>query len=160
MRVVAIKKAIIIIFVTIICISAIILWRTIPRSIDLEYKGLQYDMGTKNYEELKIKINGKLYKNDVFKGNIVIDNIDLTKKYDMIPITFDINIMNGMGTLVYTTVVDGEPVLQMVGTIRSIDDFSKVYINTNKSENRDQFIIAAPARNLEEFNNIKNEIEK
>ena len=161
MRVVAIKKkSVIISFVILVCGIAIILWMNIPRNIDVEYRGIQYKMGTETNEEVNIKINGKLYNNDVFKGKIVIDNLDFTKEYDMLPIVFDRNIMNGMGSLVYTTVVNGEPILRMVGTIRSKDNFSEVYITTNKTENKDELIIAAPAHNLEEFNKIKKEIGK
>lgn len=118
-------------------------------------------MDTKASEQVNIKIDGKLYKNHVFKGKIVIDNIDYTKDYDIIPITFDTSIMNGMGTLAYTTVVDdGQPILKMVGTIKSNDDFSKLYITTNKQETKKDYIIAAPAKNLDEFSRIKEEMEK
>ena len=117
-------------------------------------------MDTKASEQVQIKIDGKLYKNHVFKGKIVIDNIAYTKYYDMIPYKFDTRIMNGMETLAYTTVVDGQPILKMIGTIKSNDDFSKVYITTNKEETKKDYIIAAPAHNLEELNKIKEELEK
>jgi hypothetical protein len=145
--------------VIVLCGAAIILWWNIPSNINEKYAGIQYDMDTKASEQVNIKIDGKLYRNDVFKGKIVIDNIDYTKDYDMIPITFDTSIMNGMGTLAYTTVVaDGQPILKMVGTIKSNDDFSEVYITTNREETKKDLIIAAPAHDLEEFNKIKEEM--
>ncbi len=149
------KIAVIILSVIILCGVALILWWNIPSKINAEYAGIQYNVDTKTNEQVNIKIDGKLYKNDVFKGKIVIDNFDFTKEYDLIPITFDKSITNGRGTLAYTTVVDGEPILKMIGTIKINDDFSKVYITTNKEETKKDFIIAAPAKNLEEFNEIK-----
>ncbi|QNU66012.1 hypothetical protein EHE19_014125 [Ruminiclostridium herbifermentans] len=137
------------------------MWWNIPSNIKSEFAGLQYDMDTKASEQVNIKIDGNLYKNHVFKGKIVIENIEYTKYYDLIPITFDLNVMNGMGTLAYTTVDDdGQPILKMIGTIKSNDDFSKVYITTNKHETKKDYIIAAPANNLDELNRIKEEMEK
>lgn len=160
MRVVVIKKRVVIIFlVIIVCVVALILWRNIPQNIDVEYKGIQYEASTKTNKEVNIKINGKLH-NNVFKGKIVIDSLDFTKEYDMLPIIFDKNVMAGMGSLVYTTVVNGEPILQMVGTIKSIDNFSKLYITTSNIDNKDELIIAAPAHDLEGFNKIREGIGK
>lgn len=70
----------------ILCGAVIILWWNIPSNIIEKYEGIQYDMDTKASEQVNIKIAGKLYKNDVFEGKIVIDNIDYTKVYDMIVI--------------------------------------------------------------------------
>ncbi len=154
------KVAVIILLVVIVCGAAVILWWNIPSNINVEYTGIQYDVDAKATEQVNIKIDGNLYRDDVFKGKIVIDSIELTKEYDMIPFRFDTRIMDGRGTLAYTTVIDGEPILKMVGTIKSNDDFSEVYITTNREETKKDLIIAAPANNLEEFNKIKQEMEK
>lgn len=152
------KIAVIILSVIILCGVAFILYSNIPSIINAEYRGIQYDVDTKTNEQVNIKIDGKIYKNDLFKGKIVIDSIDLTKKYDLIPFSFDTSIANGNATLAYTTVINGEPIIEMVGTIKSNDDFSQIYITTTKTENRDKLLIAAPANNLEEFNKIKEEM--
>ncbi|EPR10031.1 hypothetical protein [Ruminiclostridium papyrosolvens] len=115
---------------------AIFIWSRAPKTISLEYPAVQYftkdNVCTK---DLKIKIKGKLYNGifskPVYKGVIAIDGYDFTKKYELIPIRFEPKIRNGIGSLTYTTVINGKPVLEMLGTIRINDSFKSINIEVN-----------------------------
>ena len=149
------KKKIYITILLLLSISAaIFVWSHVPKTISLEYPAVEYSTYDTGYtKDLKIKIKGKLFKGifskPVYKGVIDIAGYGFTKKYELIPITFNPKIMNGMGSLTYTTVIDGKPVLETLGAIWITDNFKSINIEVNNSKNKGT-IISAPAKTLKD----------
>ncbi len=151
------KKKIYITILLLLSISiaiAIFVWLHSPKTISLEYPAVEYSTKDIGYtKDLKIKIEGKLYKGifskPVYEGVIAIDGYDFTKKYELIPIKFDPKIMNGIGSLTYTTIIDGKPVLEMLGAIWITDNFKSINIEVNNSKHKGT-IISAPAKTLKD----------
>ena len=98
---------------------------------------------------LTLKVYNGIFSKPVYKGVITIDGYDFTKKYELIPITFDPKIMNGIGSLTYTTVINGNPILETLGAIWITDNFKSINIEVNNSKYKD-IIISAPAKTLQD----------
>lgn len=149
------KKIYLISILLILVISiAIFIFSCIPKSINLECPAVQYRTNDNNYKEnIKIRIKGKLCKRifskPMFSGDIVIDGYDFTNKYELIPITFDSRIRNGMGALTYTTIINGNPELETLGAIWITDNFKTINIQVNNPSHKGT-TISAPAQTLED----------
>ncbi len=153
------KKICLISILLIFVISVVIFISScIPKSISLEYPAVQYLPNDNGYKEnIKIRIKGKLYKrifgNPLFSGDIVIDGYNFTNEYELIPITFNSKISNGMGTLTYTTVINGNPKLETLGMIWITDNFKSINIEVN-NPNHVGATISAPAATLEDAKKV------
>lgn len=127
-----------------------------PTNINIEYPAVKYRANDNVHtENIKIKIQGKIYKNifsnPTYIGKINIENYDFTKQYQLLPIIFDRKIMNGMGSMTYTTVINGSPKVELLGTIWISDNFKTVHILINEPIGKDEktvgdLIISAPAQ--------------
>ncbi|EGD47874.1 hypothetical protein Cpap_2278 [Ruminiclostridium papyrosolvens DSM 2782] len=148
------KKIYVTILLLLSAFAAIFVWSYTPKPISLEYQAVQYSAEDNSYtKDIKIKVKGKLYNGifskPVYKGVIAIDGYDFTKKYELIPIIFHPKISNGIGSLTYTTVINGKPVLEMLGSIRITDNFKSIYIEVCNPKDKGT-VISAPAKTLQD----------
>ncbi len=147
---------IILLFVIVVALSGI------PRSIHKEFETAQYRMDDETYVEYsQMTITGKLYKrffsNPKFVGSIMIDNFEITKTYNLFDLTFYKSAWNGYSTLTYSTVENGMPYIESIGTIWMSNDFEDIMVwvfepigGRSKSSTVDKaLIIVAPTKSRE-----------
>ncbi|MGG4554778.1 MULTISPECIES: hypothetical protein [Paenibacillus] len=102
-----------------------------------------------------IKIKGILsrpiFRNASFSGQIIFDKYEFTKTYDLIDIVFYKHINPHMGAMVYTTVKNGEPILELFGTVYISGDFDKVAFSLSEKHGVEPNTkISAPAENYDD----------
>ncbi|RUT33580.1 hypothetical protein EJP77_08015 [Paenibacillus zeisoli] len=130
-----------------------------PKEVDIHYPAVEYRSGDQSSStSTNIRIKGTLsrpfWRDSRFSGQIIIDSYPFTKSYDLIDIEFNKKILNGIGTLSYTQILNGKPDLQMLGTIWISGDFDKLNIwgirKAGAAGPSSIPIISAPARTNEE----------
>jgi hypothetical protein len=133
----------------------------IPKKIDVVYPAVEYREEDESYlEHTTITIKGKLYtrwfSDPKFVGRISIDEYDFTKTYEGFDIKFyKDDFWRGRGSLSYLTIIDGNPIIESVGSIWMDGAMDKVNIwvyepITGDSKSTKDFFISAPAATREE----------
>ncbi len=127
-----------------------------PKTVDIEYPAIEYrdkSSATKTMITIKGTLARPIFRNVSFSGKIVIDKYEFTKTYELIDIAFYKNIKQG--SMVYTTIKNGKPVLEILGTIRMSGEFDKLNISVGeklgtKTEFSTNLKISAPAKSYDE----------
>jgi len=101
------------------------------------------------------KLSRPLFRDAQFSGAFVIEKYDFTKTYKLMDIVFYKHIRNGWGSLIYTDVVNGKPILQMFGSIWISGTFDKLKIFVYEPLGADNkssanLRIVAPAKTYDE----------
>lgn len=148
----------IVLIIVITC--AFVLFYDFPQEIDVQYPAMEYRKGDKSsVQATTVKIKGKLsrplFRDPVFKGEFNIDKYDFTKSYDLIDIVFYKNIRNGLGSLTYTTINNGRPIIRSFGSIWISGNFDELKILVYEpieaeSKSSTDLRLIAPAKTYDE----------
>ncbi|MEH6939729.1 hypothetical protein V7056_18080 [Bacillus sp. JJ664] len=148
-------------------------YKFVPMKVNESLKGVEYQLGTGNDKanSVTIKIKGKLHQSFLgkrtFKGSIDVKgaNYSFPNKDRKLEIDFD---QNGMGTMVYGYVKNGEPHINSYGILFANKDFSKVtFEEFREDKNGNQgwsgengWMVTGPANSKSEALIISNELMK
>lgn len=141
------KKRFTIVFLILIISGSFVVLYNFPKSINIEYPAVEFRAGDiSSVQKTTIRIKGTLFRplfrNNKFRGQIIIDKYDFTKTYHLFDITFYKNIKNGLGTVAY---YNEEPSGIMLGTIWKLGYFENLKVLVNEPVGAD----SGAATNLE-----------
>lgn len=129
-----------------------------PEKIVVEYPAIEYRVGDNtSASTTHIRVEGTLthplFRNQKFKGKIVIDKYKFTEKFSLFDIEFNKNTRKGMGSLTYTDPLNAT--IQMLGPIWISGDFKKINIWVaepvgSQDQHTTDLRISAPANSYEE----------
>lgn len=144
----------------IIITCAFVLFYDFPQEIDVQYPAMEYRKGDKSSVqattiEIKGRLSRPLFRDPIFKGEFIIDKYGFTKSYELIDIVFYKNIQNGLGSLTYTTIINGRPIIQSFGSIWISGNFDELKIlvyEPIEAENKSStdLRLIAPAKTYDE----------
>ncbi|MBB6635230.1 hypothetical protein [Cohnella thailandensis] len=154
-------RTILIVAFAIICAALAFGWSyKFPKTIDASYEAIEFrDGDAASAGKTAVTIQGTLYKplfrEEYFRGKITVEGYDYTDSYDLSQVTFDKDINNGEGYLVYDTVSNGRPILRTFGSIWKEGGFDRLRISVfepveGSSKSAKGLTIAAPATDYEE----------
>lgn len=139
---------------------AFVLFYDFPQEIDVQYPAMEYREGDKSSAQATtVKIKGRLsrplFHDPIFKGEFIIDKYNFTKTYELMDIVFYKHIRNGWGSLTYTTVNNGQPIIQSFGSIwisRNFDELKILVYEPIETENKSStdLRLMAPAKTYDE----------
>lgn len=155
-----IMKSIIVFLSVIIIVGLFTSIFGVKRSIDEEYKAIQFRTNDlTEMEHTTIEIKGKLhkgiFKKPKFVGSIVIGLYEFTKRYELNNLTFTEYDKGYYGYLSYHANINGKADQKIMGDILISEDFKEIviYVVEQTGSNEQllkELIISAPSQTLNE----------